>query len=214
MPSLSRFTVSLILSLLLTPAALASASTPDSARTQLDTFLADLDTLSADFQQVIYAPGQPQANSTAAGTLKLKRPDRFRWDYTRPTEQQIVADGISVWHYDPELEQVSVQFQTIALKGTPAKVLTGSDPVEKHFDVAEIGEREGLTWLLLSPREEEAHFEEIELGFADNLLQAMRMVDNFGQTIWFLFSDVEKNGQIDSGLFRFDPPAGHDVFRH
>ena len=41
------------------------------------------------------------------GTVVLARPGKFRWDYLKPFEQQIVADGTKVWIYDKDLEQVA-----------------------------------------------------------------------------------------------------------
>jgi len=183
-----------------------------SGHAQLTAFLQDLRTLQADFQQLIYAPGYGPTANSASGTFYLQRPRRFRWDYQAPNPQQIIADGISVWHYDPELEQVRVQFQAIALRGTPTRLLMSEEPLEELFTLEEQGERDGLAWILLTPKEEEPKFREIELGFADNLLQAIRMIDPFDQTIWFLFDQLEKNPPLDRQLFRFQPPPGYDVF--
>ena len=205
-----------LLLLWLTGANAASEPTGEdrlSATAQLKIFLKEMKTLRSSFQQVIYANDDPQGE-TAAGVLYIQRPDLFRWNYTRPGQQQIIADGLNVWYYEPDLEQASVQFQSIALKGTPAKALISEEPVETFFNLEEQGEREGLAWVLLTPKEEEPRFGEIELGFSDNLLQAMRMVDSFGQTTWFLFQDTEINGKLDRELFRFEPPARSDIFNN
>jgi outer membrane lipoprotein carrier protein len=177
---------------------------------QLRTFLDDLTSLRANFQQVTYTQ-DAAAGQSAAGVFYLQRPDHFRWNYTRPGQQEIVADGLSVWYYEPDLEQVSVQFQALALKGTPARILTSEEPIDTYFELEEGGEREGLAWVTLYSKEEEPRFQEIELGLEAGQLAAMRMLDNFGQTIWFLFEDLEKNPQLDSELFRFEPPPGYDI---
>ena len=57
------------------------------------------------------------------GQFLLKRPHRFRWNYTAPYQQDIIADGDWVWVVDKDLEQVSQQSQKEALRGTPALVL-------------------------------------------------------------------------------------------
>ncbi len=192
---------------LFTPLALAQQT---SGIEQLRTFLDDLRTLRADFQQVTYVQND-DAGQTAAGVFYLERPDHFRWNYTHPGQQEIVADGLSVWYYEPDLEQVSVQFQALALKGTPARLLTSEAPIDEYFELEEGGEREGLAWVELHSKEEEPRFQKIELGLEENLLAAMRLVDNFGQTIWFLFENLAKNPDLDGGLFRFDPPPGYDI---
>jgi outer membrane lipoprotein carrier protein len=150
--------------------------------------------------------------SRAQGTLYLKRPGLFRWDYHEPYAQQIIADGRQVWLYDPELEQVSVQSQKNALKGTPALLLSGKDPVEQHFEVVGLGNRMDFDWVELIPRDEESQFIRIQLAFAESELRRMEMSDKLGQVTRFTFFDIVRNPELSKDLFIFDPPEGHELF--
>lgn len=99
----------LLLALLLCGPA-AAATGPE----RLVAYLRGLDSLTADFRQITRgADGGRRVESK--GTLYLKRPGRFRWEYDSPVEQIIIADGKRVWLHDLELDQVSHQSQGKAL---------------------------------------------------------------------------------------------------
>ena len=49
-----------------------------------------------------------RARKTSSGTFEFQRPNRFRFDYSKPFEQTIVADGETLWLYDKDLNQVTL----------------------------------------------------------------------------------------------------------
>jgi outer membrane lipoprotein carrier protein len=147
----------------------------------------------------------------AKGSFVFLRPGRFRWTYAKPVDQVIVGDGERVWIYDRDLNQVTVRRLSKALGSTPAALLAGAADVEKAFELKEAGTREGLEWLEARPRESEAGFERIRMGFSAAGLEAMELTDNFGQTTRLRFSNLQRNPKVDPGEFRFEPPKGADV---
>ena len=59
---------------------------------KLEQFIQQLTSLEANFTQAVYdAEGEPLQEST--GTVVLKKPGKFRWDYQTPYQQLIVADA-------------------------------------------------------------------------------------------------------------------------
>lgn len=178
---------------------------------QMKRFLNGVTTLQANFEQTVFDQ-ETQRVIDSSGVFSLKRPGQFRWDYTQPEAQQIVADGRQIWLYDPELEQVSVQSQDTALQGTPAMLLIAGDSVEKHFTVQDLGERDNTGWVELVPRSEESQFARILLAFSDDQLQSMEMVDKFGQITRFHFSDINTHPQFASRFFVFEAPDNIDVY--
>ncbi|OOZ35178.1 outer membrane lipoprotein carrier protein LolA [Solemya velesiana gill symbiont] len=179
---------------------------------QMNTFLQEVRTLKAAFEQSVLDQDHESA-ARSQGMFYLKRPGYFRWDYSEPEDQMIVADGRQIWHLDPELEQASVQNQETALKGTPAMLLITGDPVENHFEVIDIGNRQGMGWVELIPRDQESQFTRILLAFTNNELRRMEMADKFGQITRFQFFDIECNIEFESNFFRYVPPEGLDIFR-
>ncbi|KPK09160.1 MAG: hypothetical protein AMJ64_01215 [Betaproteobacteria bacterium SG8_39] len=164
----------------------------------------------ADFEQKVF-DGRRQLVQSATGQFSFERPGRFRWTYLTPARQLIVGDGERVWIYDEELAQVTVRRLARALGSTPAALLAGSADVVQAFEFTELGVREGLEWLEAKPREAEAGFERIRLGLSAVGVEAMELVDHFGQTTKLRFSNVERNPTLDASRFRFTPPPGTDV---
>ncbi len=176
---------------------------------QLNHFLTNSNTLRAKFEQAVLDKDMQRA-TTGRGTLYMLRPNRFRWDYVEPYEQQIIADGTRVWLNDKELEQVSVRSQSAALEGTPALLLSSNQPADKHFEVTDIGRRQGYDWVELIPRKEDGQFTRILLAFIGNELHRMEMLDKFGQTTHFQFYEIKVNPELEESLFHFEPPSTYE----
>jgi outer membrane lipoprotein carrier protein len=189
---------------------LATGANGSEAPDRLAQFLAGLHTLEAQFDQILEAPGQA-APLVSRGTLYLSRPGRFRWSYTQPEGQLVVADGSRVWLYDPDLEQVSHQSQEEALRGTPALLLSDDGPVDRHFEVVDLDHRQGLDWVELIPKAENSEIVKVLIGFRGERLDRLEMIDNFGQSTRFQFHNVQRNPDLDPALFRFDPPPSVDI---
>lgn len=177
---------------------------------RFQSFLRTTQSARGEFEQRVFDRNR-KLLQTSKGTFVFQRPGRFRWTYSAPNEQLIVGDGTRVWIYDKELNQVSVRRLATALGSTPAALLAGSPGMEKTFEFAEAGEREGLQWLEAKPREREAGFERIRLGFGATWVDAMELVDHFSQTTVLRFSNLVRNPEVDAGTFRFNPPPGADV---
>jgi outer membrane lipoprotein carrier protein len=162
-----------------------------------------------DFVQKVY-DRSGKLTQESKGSFAFLRPGRFRWTYVKP-QQVIVGDGERVWIHDADLNQVTVRRVARVLGSTPAALLAGASDIDKAFDLAELGEKDGLEWLEAKPREKEAGFERIRLGLATGGVEAMELVDHFGQTTVLRFSNLVRNPQIEPATFRFSPPKGADV---
>jgi len=147
----------------------------------------------------------------AQGSFVFQRPGKFRWVYAKPADQVIVGDGARVWIHDRDLNQVTVRRLSKALGSTPAALLAGSSDVEKAFELSDAGTRDGLEWLEAKPRDADAGFERIRMGFSATGLEAMELRDNFGQTTRLRFMNLQRNPKVDPAEFRFEPPKGADV---
>jgi outer membrane lipoprotein carrier protein len=200
------FSSLLSLCLLLVSAPLLAAPPAAVAR-----FADGLESLQGRFEQQAFdANGELRERSS--GTVALAAPGRFRWDYEDPYPQTIVADGVRIWVYDPELEQVSVRAQAGEQQSSPLAALTDPLELERQFVVSDEGERGGLAWVRLIPRKaEEAQIVEARLGFDGQALREMRLLDSLQQRSVLRFSDWDRNGTLEASLFRFVPPEGVDV---
>lgn len=194
-----------LLALVLLPA-LAQAGAID----QLHDFLKNTRSFKADFSQALLAKNgrKPQQSS---GTVAVARPGKLRWEIAKPYPQLVVGDGERFWIHDPELQQVTVRKADKALGASPAALLSGSNDLERNFNLREAGEADGLAWVEATPKTGDSGFERVRLGFAGADLQAMELFDSFGQTTLVRFSRIERNPNLPAATFKFTPPAGADV---
>jgi outer membrane lipoprotein carrier protein len=148
------------------------------------------------------------------GTMQLQRPNKFRWDYNKPYEQQIISDGKDVFLYDTDLEQVTIRSLSQALGSSPAALLAGGAEVEKSFVLKTIKREDGLDWVEALPSSDDSGFERILLGFKGKDLSKMEMYDSFKNITLIAFSSVERNPSLQLSSFLFATPEGVDVVGH
>jgi outer membrane lipoprotein carrier protein len=200
----------LALALLGSGHALAAAKDLDAGRQRVEAFLKGLDGLQAHFEQVL-TDRSGEIRDKASGTLAIRRPNRFRWDYSEPYEQVIVADGTRIWLYDGDLEQVTVRKLDETLSATPAMLLSGEGNLEDNFKVTQYGREGGIDWVRMEPKRADTDFKWVRLGFEGPVLRAMQLSDKLGQTTQLEFSKLERNPPLDPSRFTFTVPPGADV---
>ena len=177
---------------------------------RLKAFIAGAKTAEADFSQTV-ADKTGRVTQQASGRMAFARPGKFRWDYTAPYEQVIVGDGVKLWLYDADLEQVTVKSLGDVIAGTPAALLAGDNSIEKYFTLKNAGEAGGLEWLEATPKNKDTTFERIRMGFKGDVLAQMELDDFFGQRTTLKLSRFVRNPTIAPSRFTFTPPKGADV---
>lgn len=186
------------------------AAQPGNAVARMQAFLSRVHSLKADFTQVVL-DANLQTIKQSSGTLILKRPNRFRWDYAAPNREIIDADGTRVWIYDVELQQVTVKALTGTLAASPAVLLAGSNDVQQNFIVKNLGMENDLDWVGVTPKIKDTDFDSVKLGFRGNLVAVMELKDALGNLTRITFSHVQVNPALPDSLFKFTPPPGADV---
>lgn len=186
----------------------------------LENFLASTRTGSTSFTQTVTAParaGQAAPRvKTSGGRFEFQRPDRFRFEYSRPFEQTIVADGKTLWLFDRDLNQVTQKPQAQALGSAPAALVTSSASLAKLAEVFELSDEpdaQGLSWAKAVPRQADGTLRSMRVGFAGGQLAVLEMEDSFGQRSTLTFEGFKANPAFEAGHFNFKPPPGADVLR-
>lgn len=203
--------VLLLLSLLFLPGAAIAAGATDAAE-RLERFLREIDSFSASFEQVV-TDADGDVLQTSSGTVDLARPGRFVWDYREPFHQIILADGVFLWVYDVDLEQVMVRDMDEALGAAPITLLSGHRPLTEDFSVREVGLFEGLDWVALEPKGEESDFFMVEMGLDGTGINTLILHDRLGQKTWIRFDGMVVNPELPVARFRFEAPPGVDIIR-
>ena len=200
----------LLLVMVLTTVCWLGVASAALAIAKVSDYFRGLESLRADFVQTVY-DDQAKLVQTSSGRMYMQRPGKFSWDYQEPYPQLIVADGSRLWLYDSDLEQVSVKLMDKALSATPLALLSGAAPIEDTFTVGKQTEQGGLQWFELRPKNPEAEFESLWIGFKGDTLATIELADRFGQSTRLSFDNLERNVKIDPAMFVFIPPPGVDV---
>jgi len=193
----------LVLAAWLLPAGVAAQA---DARVLLDEFARGLDSLTADFTQIT-VDGADEVVEESSGRLYFQAPDRIRWDYLEPFPQQIVADGEQLWHYDEALEQVTVRPQP-APENSPMLVLTRPELLGEFYRILPSDRPDQLRF---EPLAEPSDIEMARLTFRDGMPKTLDLFDPFGQSTRLTLDNIERNPDIDPGVFEFEVPEGADV---
>jgi outer membrane lipoprotein carrier protein len=187
----------------------ANAAISDT-RHRLDRFLQDLATFSANFEQRVYDEAGVLLE-TSNGVVSIARPGKFAWEYEQPYRQSIVSNGKTLWLYDADLAQVTVNAVDSSAAGSAAQLLGDEIDIDAHYETLILGERDGIEWLKLIPKATTQQYTAVELGLRAETLASIRLLDNLGQITELRFSDLQRNPALAASLFTFSPPPGVDV---
>jgi outer membrane lipoprotein carrier protein len=185
----------------------------------LENFVKSAKSGRAEFTQIVTSPareGQTARSKTSSGTFEFARPNRFRFNYKKPFEQTIVADGQTLWLYDADLRQVTTRKQSEVLGSTPAALIAAAPDLaalRKDFNLEAAGTKDGLQWVQATPKAKEGQLHLVKIGFRGNDLAALEILDSFGQRSMLTFNKMELNTAVSPDVFNFKPPQGADVVK-
>lgn len=199
-----------ILPYFLLPLLLVAQTASADGMSSVKAFYEQTKSVRANFHQVV-TDKQGRKVQEVDGEMQLLRPNKFRWDYRKPYEQQIISDGNQVWLYDTELAQVTVRSLNKTLGSSPAALLAGGAEIDKTFKMMNAAAKDKLEWVNAIPIDKESGFERILMGFNANKIQELSLVDSFGHTTKIVFTQVEVNPVLEDKNFLFKAPKGVDV---
>lgn len=204
-----------------------TASTWAAGLNSLEMFVKNVKTGRADFSQVVTSPakeGQSPKVKTSTGQFEFARPNRFRFNYTKPFEQTIVADGQTLWLYDVDLNQVTARKQAAVLGSTPAALIASAadlQALQADFVLADAPDKDGLQWVTATPKSKDGQLQTVRVGFRvagaagvpGSTLEVLEILDSFGQRSVLTFKQFQTNPALPTSTFAFKPPVGADVIR-
>jgi len=189
---------------------MSNAMAADDVLERLRAFTMDLKSFTADFEQSLYNSDSDLLENSV-GKLLLKRPGKFIWRYAGDGGQEFISDGKSLWNFDKELDQVTVNPLNDRVGGTPLVLLMGGVPLEDQFEVKALGVSDGVDWVELIPKDKSTDFEALFIGLNESGLAAMELRDNLGQATQIQFTNFKTGVTLDDKQFNFVAPEGVDV---
>ena len=149
--------------------------------------------------------------SVERGTLKVKKPSRMRWTFTKPDRKEFVADGTKLFTYFPA-DRVGTE-NLLSDTGDDSLALlflAGKGDLTRDFVPAMPPEQPANEWqLVLSPKKRQGEYDTLTLGVRrDSLaLTALVIVDEEG-TQSYQFTNFKTNTGLKDTDFRFVFPPG------
>ncbi|MDB6097249.1 MAG: lolA [Francisellaceae bacterium] len=185
---------------------------------QLKDLLKGIKTFEATFNQHLENE-KGQVTHLLNGKVYLKNPGLIRWQVLQPDERLIVVDGKKIWNYDKDLEQVIVRKIDKDLGQTPLYFLSGEvNQLDNQFIIRAVQTQHKHFKLSdkifeLIPKNKEAPFQWIKIGFDHNSLKELVLLDQLGQLSFFVFNNSRLNQSISKTIFTFNPPKGIDIIQ-
>jgi outer membrane lipoprotein carrier protein len=200
---------------------LAVGAVGAAANTALDGVIRDveasygkLNDLRAEFTQEAFNKSLNQ-KIPAKGTVYVKKGGKLRWEYTEPTQQEIVSDGKTLWVYTPTLQQVNTGPAPEALAGPAGSFLAGLGKLREHFEVrflnpAQPRDADGNWALDLKPKQALPTLSRLVIAVDPREFVVRKAVvyDQFENTVTMQFTKLGINTGLADKLFTFVAPKG------
>jgi len=154
---------------------------------------------------------------TASGGVWFRRPEMMRWEYETPERQVIVSDGITLWIYRPEDNQVMIGDASAYFgDGKGASFLSDIRLVKKKFEVQILDSQSPEFYSVkLTPREKSHDLASVHLTVDKRTFDIAQVVTTnvYGDETRIQFNTFKYNQDLGASLFFFDIPKGVDVIR-
>jgi outer membrane lipoprotein carrier protein len=177
----------------------------------LDSLLADLHTLRTDVRQLIV--------ENTGGVLEesqilfmLKRPHGFYWETLDPFPELIVTDGTTLWNYQPDLLQLTIESWNADRSELAARLLSGNtEAIADEYAVEVFPVNRTDYEFILTPRDPASLYEQVSLFFeqgdaTETQLASILLISTNGQRTYWEFLNRQINPALEDSVFRFQIP--------
>ncbi|TCP95829.1 outer membrane lipoprotein carrier protein [Cricetibacter osteomyelitidis] len=186
-----------LLTLLASPLVWADASS------ELQSRLQKINNLTADFSQTVSSANGKNVQQ-GSGKFQIKRPNLFRMDTKTPQETQIIADGKTLWFYDPFVEQVTANWMSDAINNTPFVLLTGND--KNYWNQYSVEQKTDT--FVLKPKVKNSNIRQFDVRIdANGVLKGFSTIEKDGQSNLYVLRNIN-NAALSNDLFKFNVPKG------
>ncbi|NVJ65528.1 MAG: outer membrane lipoprotein chaperone LolA [Gammaproteobacteria bacterium] len=190
----------------------ASVSLFAGAAEDLQLKLSKIESMQANFSQIVIDELGTELDNSK-GSFQIERPKKFKWIVSEPYEQEIISDGVNLWQFDKDIEQINVSNLDDSFDNSPAALLSNAgDTLVNDYLIAQVQDDvAGSVIFHLRPKSEESLFESMLMEFKGDEFVAFQVKDNLGQATIVEFSEQQYNQKLPEDFFKFVPPVGMDL---
>ena len=207
--------MSRILAALLICAFFKGSFAQQEALARLDSLLANINSLTADVVQLIVESDGGILEESNIKML-LKKPNGFYWETITPYQELIVTNGIKLWNYQPDLEQVVIEDWDVSKSELAAQLLSGkTENLDSEYIIEELSDTSNDSQqFVLTPVDADSIYTRISINFITSELDLIYLNSRNGQQTVWRFDAIERNQILEDSLFDFQPPAGIEIIEN
>ncbi|MEE3299854.1 MAG: outer membrane lipoprotein chaperone LolA [Pseudomonadota bacterium] len=207
--------MSRILAALLICAFFKGSFAQQEALTRLNSLLANINSLTADVVQLIVESDGGILEESNIKML-LKKPNGFYWETITPYQELIVTNGIKLWNYQPDLEQVVIEDWDVSKSELAAQLLSGkTENLDSQYIIEELSDTNNDSQeFVLTPVDADSIYTQISINFITSELDLIYLNSRNGQQTVWRFDAIERNQILEDSLFDFQPPAGIEIIEN
>jgi len=207
--------MSRILAALLICAFFKGSFAQQEALARLDSLLANINSLTADVVQLIVESDGGILEESNIKML-LKKPNGFYWETITPYQELIVTNGIKLWNYQPDLEQVVIEDWDVSKSELAAQLLSGkTENLDSQYIIEELSDTNNDSQeFVLTPVDADSIYTQISINFITSELDLIYLNSRNGQQTVWRFDAIARNQILEDSLFDFQPPAGIEIIEN
>jgi outer membrane lipoprotein carrier protein len=173
---------------------------------KLQVLLADLQTFQADVRQLVMESSGSILEESQI-LFMLQRPDGFYWETLEPFPELIVTDGNSLWNYQPDLLQLTIDDWDADQSELAAQLLSGKvDEVAEQYSINAVPVTDGGMEFVLQPLDPASLYQQVTLYFEEGQPESILLVNTNGQRTFWEFNNRQINLPLSSQQFVFQAP--------
>ncbi len=178
---------------------------------ELVSTLAATSSIKADVEQLILSQDGRQIQALQA-KLIIQKPDHLNWHVIEPYEELMISDGESLWYYEPDLKQVSIQDFPHGVENNPILLLNDNlQAIAEAYEVSLGYVDDAIKQYVLLPLSPSSSYERLSMTFSGQDLLQMQFESSVGQLTSFSFTNIINNTVIDSTVFSFVIPTNIEI---
>jgi len=200
-----------LLAISLSPtASLAQATRMPKLLAEVEARYANVSTVQADFDQLDYISALDREKKSS-GVFLAKKPNKVRWETTKPDVNLLVSDGHKFWFYTPPFDPTEhgevIEKRASQIRSRFAQALLSG----KFSSMRGSIKAKGANKFLLIPTKGTAgsvERAEIDVDPTEKLITEVKLFHNDGNRSDIHLSKIQLGSQIADQLFYFIPPPG------
>ena len=182
---------------------------------KLNSMLVSIESLKADVVQLIV---ESDGGILEESKIKMyfKKPNGFYWETITPFKELIVTNGVKLWNYQPDLEQVVIEDWDSSKSELAAQLLNGeTENLGSDYQIEQLySDDSGDHQFTLTPLATDSVYERISISFVTSELDQIYLNSKNGQQTVWRFVTIERNESLEDSVFEFDPPAGTEIIEN